>query len=315
MKAFWLVYLLGGLACDPAAARHRSVRSDGSNTVGAAPSSVAVPATAAPSVTSVDAAPYPWHADPSIPTLAATEALAARFAPPPGFARVDVPEGSFGSWLRHLPLAPRGTPVRSFSGAQHLPADHRHIAAGTPLDVGARDLQQCADAIMRLHAEWLWHQGRAKQASYPSGGGPIPWKRFLAGGYPAVKGRSFEWKSRGPREDDHSTYRKYLDTVFAWSNTVALAQKTTAIERGALRPGDFFALAGNPGHSVLLLDVAQNARGERVALLGQSFMPAQSFQVLRPERDAVWFSLEDDDGVQTPFWPRFPWSSLHRLPE
>ena len=53
--------------------------------------------------------------------------------------------------------------------------------------------------------------------------------------------------------------------------------------------------------------------GEKVALLGQSFMPAQSFQVLRPSRDRTWFSLADEDGVQTPFWRRFPWSSLRRL--
>jgi hypothetical protein len=42
-------------------------------------------------------------------------------------------------------------------------------------------------------------------------------------------------------------------------------------------------------------------------------MPAQSFQVLRPNARETWFSLDEDDGVQTPFWPRFAWSDLRRM--
>jgi hypothetical protein len=258
--------------------------------------------------------PYPWHADPSIEALAATDSLRQRFAPPDGFTRVSLRASSFGQWLRHLPLAAPGTPVRSYTGARHLPADHPNIAAVTTLDVGSRDLQQCADAIMRLHAEWLWQGGQADQASYPSGAGPIPWKRYVSGGYPAPSGNTFVWKRRSsPRKNDHATYRKYADAVASWANTVALAQQTKVVQRADLRPGDFFVLAGNPGHSVLVLDVAENADGERIALLGQSFMPAQSFQILRPSPDGVWFSLEEDDGVKTPFWPRFPWTSVRRL--
>lgn len=315
MRLLRYLPLLLCVACDPAAARHTERSEPVAAQAGSTPETrtdrdaPTPPASAAaPSLT-----PYPWHADPSIDAAAATDSLRQRFAPPPGFARVDVPDGSFGHWLRHLPLAAPGTPVRSFTGALHLPADHRNIAAVTTLDIGARDLQQCADAIMRLHAEWLWQQGRADEASYPSGGGPIPWKRYVAGGYPALSGNTFVWKSRGPRKSDHATYRKYLDAVFSWANTVALEQKTRVVEREQLRPGDFFVLAGNPGHSVLVLDIAENAKGERRALLGQSFMPAQSFQVLRPNKTAVWFSLSDEEGVKTPFWRRFPWTSARRL--
>jgi hypothetical protein len=256
---------------------------------------------------------YPWHADITLDTLPATDSLAQRFAPPPGFNRVTTPDHSFGAWLRGLPLAAPGTPVRSFDGNVHIPADHANVAAVTTLDVGHRDLQQCADAVMRLHGEWLWHEGRALEATYPSGGGPIPWKRYLGGGYPALNGNSFIWKNRGGRKNDHASYREYLDVVFSWANTVALARKTTPVARDEAVPGDFFVLAGSPGHAVLILDIAEHADGHRVALLGQSFMPAQSFQVLRPARTQTWFSLNDDEGVKTPFWPKFPWSALHRL--
>ncbi len=39
---------------------------------------------------------------------------------------------------------------------------------------------------------------------------------------------------------------------------------------------------GAPGHAVLVLDLATDAQGHRVVLLGQGFMPAQSFSVLHP---------------------------------
>ena len=38
----------------------------------------------------------------------AYEPLAARLAPPRGFTRMEVAKLSWGEWLRHLPMLPRG---------------------------------------------------------------------------------------------------------------------------------------------------------------------------------------------------------------
>ena len=192
-----------------------------------------------------------------------------------------------------------------------LAAGQRHLAAVATLDVGKQDLQQCADAAMRLHAEWLWQEGRADEASYPSGGGAIPWRRFRTGVEPRPSERGFSWVPRGRPRDDHANYRRYLDAVFMWANTVSLAHATPSPERP--HPGDFFVLPGAPGHTVVVLDVAEAADGRRVALIGQSFMPAQSFHVLRPSQTRSWFVLQQDGSVMTPFWRRFPGSSLRRL--
>jgi hypothetical protein len=193
-----------------------------------------------------------------------------------------------------------------------LSPGHSHLAAVTTLDVGTADLQQCADAIMRLHGEWLWSRGRADEARYPTGAGDIPWSRFKLGDTPVPEGVRFTWRRGRAPSAEHAGYRRYMDIVFSWANTVSLAQKTPRATRDAVRPGDFFILPGSPGHSVLLLDIAQNERGDKVALIGQSYMPAQNFQVLRPSRKEVWFEL-DEDGVDTPFWRPFPWDSLRRL--
>ena len=132
---------------------------------------------------------------------------------------------------------------------------------------------------------------------------------------------SIGWSLGGKPADDHATFRKYLDAVFAWANTVSLAKEAKPIELTDLEAGDFVVMPGNPGHAVLVLDVATDEGGRRGVLLGQGFMPAQSFHVLKPDRGAredmgtPWFLLDPTaEGLKTPFWPLFPWSSLRRLP-
>ncbi|HHH29937.1 MAG TPA: hypothetical protein ENK57_16545, partial [Polyangiaceae bacterium] len=182
-------------------------------------------------------------------------------------------------------------------------------------DVGTQDLQQCADAIMRLYGEWQWSRGRAREVSFQSGFGAIPWARFLGGQVPHHDGERVSWATaRRQAREDHASFRRYMDVVFTWANTGSLASQASQPSPEDLRPGDFFILPGAPGHTVLVLDLARDDAGRRVALIGQSFMPAQRFQVLRPSRDQMWFSI-DDEGVDTPFWRPFPWSSLRRLDE
>src|SRR5262249_22960118 len=62
--------------------------------------------------------------------------------------------GSFGEWLRHLPLKPRDSGVTLHDGRPV--ADHGTVAAVIDIDAGRSDLQQCADAVMRLRAEYLF---------------------------------------------------------------------------------------------------------------------------------------------------------------
>ncbi len=277
----------------------------------AAASATAARRAAAP----LDTDPYPWHQDRSVEALPAVDTVEQRFAPPEGFVRVPLEPDSFGAWLRRLPLAAPSTPVRSNRGRILRRADDPHVAAVTTLDVGTADLQQCADAVIRLHAEWCWSRGRRDMSYRAAAGIALPYARWARGERVVLDGRALRWTPSGTPGDDHASFRKYLDAVFSWANTVSLARQADAVALAELRAGDFMILPGGPGHTVLVLDLARDGAGGRAVLLGQSYMPAQSFQVLRPGRASAWFLVEPElGGIQTPFWPApFPWSSLRRL--
>jgi len=249
------------------------------------------------------------------PQLEALTTLAAT-APPSGFERVQVEEGSFAAFLRRMPLRPRGTPVLAYDGERILPGDDPRVFRVAALEIGTRDLQQCADSVIRWHAEWLWSQGAADRASYHFVSGDLAsFERYRTGERPVVDGPRVRWVRRAKPRRDRATFREFLDVVFTYASTVSLAREARLVAKQDLAPGDFFVVPGGPGHAVLVLDVARDPHGRSVALLGQGYMPAQDFHVLASGERGLgpWFSLEVD-ALETPFWPApFRWSQLRRF--
>ena len=111
---------------------------------------------------------YRWLSATNLKFPPAVDTLEARFPPPPGYQRVALAPGSFGQWLRRLPLAAPGTPVLNNSGGAAYSGEDEYVAGVVAIDVGAGDLQQSADAIVRLHAEWLWASDQADALNYRS---------------------------------------------------------------------------------------------------------------------------------------------------
>lgn len=222
--------------------------------------------------------------------------VSTRFKLPPGAKRIQAPAGSFGHFLSQLPVRPAETPVLLFSGQPKRRQDVH--AAVLDVDTGTRDLQQCADAVMRLRGEFLWSQARAKQACFVSAAGKK--LQFGGGGYPA--------------------FRRWLDTVFTWANTGSLRKQLVPVADPAkTEAGDVFIVGAGGwlpvGHAVLVLDVAQDAAGQRWLLLAQSYMPAQDIHILKNTADprhGVWFAARADGGMATPEW-NFAAGALRRF--
>ncbi|MGO9096747.1 MAG: DUF4846 domain-containing protein [Bryobacteraceae bacterium] len=251
---------------------------------------------------------YPWLGS------AVRETIEARVAPSPGFRRVPEPAGSFGAWLRGLPVKPGNPPVRLFDG--RLKADQSAHYLVLEVDVGTRDLQQCADAVIRLRAEYLRAAGAQDRISFRfTNGTPARWSAWRDGMRPLVRGNQVTWEKRAEPDSSYANFRRYLDVVFNYAGTASLARELERVpDPRRIQAGDVFIQGGFPGHAVLVVDVAEDAAGRRAALLVQSYLPAQDIELLRnplaPE--SPWYIIDRDAALTTPEY-LFPPGSLRRF--
>lgn len=212
-----------------------------------------------------------------------------RFKPPPGFKRSLMDTSSFGFYLRHLQVKPFGTPVRYYNG--QLKNNQNVYLAVIDMEIGNRDLQQCADAVMRLRSEYLYASKRYQDIHF----------NFVSDGQP----RYYEEYSKG----DHSyrKFRNYLDYIFSYANTRSLSQELIGLgSMEEMQIGDVFIQTGSPfGHAVIVVDMAENqGSGEKVYMLAQSYMPAQDIHVLVNRKDpkiSPWYQLRGAS-IETPEW-------------
>lgn len=236
----------------------------------------------------------------------ATIPLQQRFEPPSGFKRIDLEADSFGAWLRGLPTRTDRTHVLAFDGRKlDSPS-----AAVVLMDVGTKDLQQCADTAIRLHAEWLWSRGQADRLTrHFTSGDAVDWKSWRKGKRWWLKGNDVESGYTASADTSYTNFRTFLDVVFTYAGTRSLHRDAKRVQTPM--PGDFYLQGGSPGHAVVILDVAVDGTGRRAALIGQGFMPAQELHVLKSGDarvlDGVWFLLPDEDhpSLKTPSWKAF----------
>jgi hypothetical protein len=263
----------------------------------------------------LDTKRYPWLGDSrEFPKPDAT--LEARFPTPPGYTRVKVEAGSFAEWLRSLPMAPEGTPAKTFDGKESLAADDDYLAGVVAIDVGSSDLQQSSDVIVRLHAEYLWSRGERDKISYLSATKlNMPLSRWEKGQRLIPNGANVFWAVKSkPADVDHAEFRKYLDAIFNWANSTSLSARSAPVaDPKDLLAGDFFLQSQSPNHVAVVLDLAEKPSGERVALLGQARNPAESIHVVRPGKATPWFSVRPPVPVVTPHSKALAWEDLRRL--
>lgn len=235
-----------------------------------------------------------------------TSTLVDRIPAPSGATRVPLVNDPFAAYLRHLPLKPAGTAVHLFDGRLKARQDV-HVAV-IDLSVGQRDLQQCADAVIRLRAEHLFATGQHSAIRFHFTNGFLAsWERWRAGERIRVTGNEARWVSGGARDSSHDALLAYLTTVFTYAGTRSLQAELRPAGDVPLRAGDVFIQGGSPGHAVIVLDVARTVDGRSYFLLAQSYMPAQDIHVLKGPVAGAWFEQRSDGELRTPEWS-FAWS-------
>jgi hypothetical protein len=222
-----------------------------------------------------------------LPEIAPMPAAVAAIPLPDGYKRIPYPEGSFATWLRKISIK-KDNRVYLYNGQLKKNQDAQFAVLNIP--VGNKDLQQCADAVIRLRASYLYDQKRFAEISFADNNG----KRYSC-----------------PATPDSLRFERYLEDVFSYCGTASLEKQLHRVtDLGSLQPGDVLIKGGSPGHCVIVMDMAVNNNGKVIYLLAQSYMPAQDIHILKnPVNNGLspWYELKNDNSfIYTPEWTFTP---------
>lgn len=207
--------------------------------------------------------------------------LETRVNPPKGYTRPEVSEDSFARFLRNYPLKEHGSSVLLYNGEPK--EDQTAHAAVFALPIETEDLQQCADSIMRIYAEYYRSTGQQNKLSFHfTEEFTADYGKWRDGYRIQFSGNQFNWIKHTEYDDSYDTFIKYLRMVFAYAGTRSMdAWESVPISLDELQVGDVFLRGDSPGHAMLVVDICYNAEGEKAFLLAQGHMPAQEFQLAK----------------------------------
>lgn len=237
-----------------------------------------------------------------------------RFPTPDGFERTNETNASFGHFLRNLPLKKQGALVKYYDGDSK--SDDAY-AAVVDLPIGSKDLHQCADAVMRLRADYLFKQTQFDKIHFNfTNGFRVDYVKWREGYRIAVKGNKTSWVKKQKPDYSSKAYWDYLEQIFQYAGTASLEKELKPVnDVSNIQIGDVFIKGGFPGHAVIVVDMAKNKQGKKVFMLAQSYMPAQELQILKNPDDAKispWYSEDFGGTLITPEWT-FKKSQLKRF--
>lgn len=212
--------------------------------------------------------------------IVATNKLVNTIPLPAGFERVWAAPGTFSAYLRNISLKDSKT-VYLYNGKPKQNQEAQY--ALLDISVGNRNLQQCADAVMRLRAEYFFAVKQFDKIIF----------------YDNDKAK-YQFTAPHTR----TNFDKYLDRVFGMCGSASLSKQLKHVhDFKDIQSGDVLIRGGFPGHAVIVMDVAVNPKGEKIYLLAQSYMPAQDIHILKNYNNhglSPWYPVNGNNIIQTP---------------
>ncbi len=198
---------------------------------------------------------------------------------PEGFTRTVEEPGSFAQWLRKVPLKKDNT-VYLYNGEKKQNQEAQHSVLD--FETGNKNLQQCADAVMKLRAMYLFNKKAYSSILFFDNEG----KRY-----------AFD----APFTQNH--LNSYLERVFGMCGTASLSKQMKKTNIKQMEAGNAFVRGGFPGHAAIVVDMATDGKGRKFYLLAQSYMPAQDIHILKNpmnETFSPWYELNSEEVIETP---------------
>ncbi len=232
--------------------------------------------------------------------------IETRITPPKGFVREKCDAASFTYYLRNLPLKKHGSKVLLYDKTEK--AYQAGNCAVINMEIGETDLQQCADAVIRLRAEYLWKQKKYADIHFKFTNGFVAnYTQWAEGGRINVRGNNTTWQQTATKDYSYKTFREYLDKVFMYAGTASLSRELIPVQISRIQPGDVFMHGGHPGHAMIVVDVVKNPQTKKIAFIcAQSYMPAQEIEIvknLNDDANSPWYIVNPSETtISFPQW-------------
>ncbi|CAA0175490.1 conserved hypothetical protein [Tenacibaculum maritimum] len=226
-----------------------------------------------------------------------------RVKPPYGYKRVCYEAGTFESFIQNYTLKEYGSSIINYDKTKYF-YQIGHIGILT-LSVPENGLQQCADALIRLRAEYLWKTNQKEKIGFEfTSGHYCSWKKYAAGYRPKIEGNKVTFYKIAKANYTKTAFYKYLNLIYTYSGTLSLYNELPKVVREEdLQLGDMLVKPGTPGHILMLVDEVINKKGEKLFVLAQGNTPAQSVHLLKNFNNASltpWYSLKKNALIQVP---------------
>lgn len=218
-----------------------------------------------------------------------------RFSAPENYVWVEEKPNSFGYFIENFKLKPYGTKILKYDGTP-IVTQNLHEAV-FDISVGTKDLQQCADAVIRLRAEYLKSIGKEDEIGFHyTSGDFLKWSDYKNGGRLFVNGNKVTRGSISATDSSVNSFQNYLDNIYNYAGTISLNRETKPVTKNSdLKTGDILITPGSPGHVVFIVGVSRNSEGKKLYLLGEGFTPAQSISLMKnPYNPKIspWYELD-----------------------
>jgi hypothetical protein len=229
--------------------------------------------------------------------------VTSRVLLPKNYNRTSYPKNSFSNYIQNYELKPFGAEVINYDGNPYF-YQKGHVGV-LEIPVPSNGLQQCADALIRMRAEYLWETNQKDKIGFNfTSGHYCSWKKYAEGYRPKIKGSKVSFYKTAAANTSKENFYKYLNLIFMYSGTQSLYSELPKIKSiNKVQVGDMLIYPGSPGHVIMVVDKATNSKGENLFIFAQGNTPAQSVHIIKNPSDmslSPWYSVEIGQLVDIP---------------
>jgi len=221
--------------------------------------------------------------------------VSERILLPDGFKRSIYEEGTFQHYLQQYKLKEFGSKIINYDGNEYI-YQSGHVGI-LELPVPGNGLQQCADALIRIRAEYLWENDRKDEIGFKfTSGHYCSWIKYAQGYRPKVNGSKVSFHKIAGADSSKENFYKYLNLIYMYAGTQSLYDELSKLRSvDIVDVGDMLIYPGSPGHVILVVDKAENSSGKKLFIFAQGNTPAQSVHIIKNLNDSnksPWYDIE-----------------------